>query len=94
VRRASLFLGPGFWGHQVVDAVVDDELAVVFVGMRDQAVGQVVEPVEMRAAIIDGFHGAFVALALISAAPSSTHLVTKATRSARVLMLAAVGSSA
>src|SRR5271170_3721767 len=31
----------GFGGHQAVDAVIDDELAVVFAGVFDEAVGEV-----------------------------------------------------
>src|SRR5271168_5391107 len=31
----------GFGGNQAVDAVIDDELAVVFAGMLDEAVGEV-----------------------------------------------------
>ncbi len=47
IGERRYFLGPGYRRNEAVDPVINDELAVlVFVRMRDQAVGQVVEPVQ------------------------------------------------
>jgi hypothetical protein len=54
-QPAGLLFGAGFRGHQAVGAVVDDELSVVFAGMLDETVGQVIEAIKVRAAVVDGF---------------------------------------
>ena len=41
VATNGLFFGARLWGNESGDAVVDDELAVVFAGMFDETVGHV-----------------------------------------------------
>src|SRR6266571_5096528 len=60
----SLFLRPRLRRHHPISSVIHHQLPVVFPGVLDQSVSQVVKPVQMRPAVIDAFSQPFVALCL------------------------------
>ena len=59
--RPPLLLGPRLRGHKTCEAVVHNELAVVFTAMFDNAVGNV-ENARFLITVYDSLHQAFLAL--------------------------------
>jgi len=91
--RCHLLLGPRFGRHQAVDPVIDDKLAIVFSGMLDQSVGQVIEPSQRRPARSDSFIQTLVTLRLDDVGAVLNALFTKATIWALVCKSSSFGSS-